>query len=467
MKRQHYIGLFLILSIGFGLITSCRTEDEFTTDQVTLRFSTDTVMFDTVFSQSGINQPMSITKQLWVVNTNEKAIKVNIRLKGNGYGIYKLNIDGLPANAVSDKEIRGNDSIVIFIQAYVNQANQLMPFVVADQLLFETNGNAQDVDLVAWGQDAHYLNDSILGSGNIIWNNDKPYVIYNSILVPEGTTLTINEGTRVHSHIKSTFYVQGTLIINGTNEKPVVFEGDRLDPEYRDASSQWNGIRLLPRSKNNVINYALIKNGIVGVEADSLPVTEEPNLVIQNSVIQNMSGAGIVGYSSRIVAINNVVGNCGQFTFYGALGGDYTLYHNTFAAYNVGFNRQNAQLLLDNSPFKNEAGNIIAKYPLNFILVNNIIYGSQEEELLLNFVTDGEQSFTNRIFSHNMIRTELTNLGATNLVNIDPNFENVNNYQFSLKDNTPAKGKGTFINITKDKTGKQRNTANPTIGAFE
>ncbi len=468
MKPHHYFCVLLLAFMGMGLLHSCRTEDEFTDDKgATLRFSLDTVMFDTVFSQVGENRPLSVTKQLWVVNTNEKGVRINIRLKGNSFGVYKLNIDGVPGNAISGKEIRGKDSIVIFIQAYINQNNAQLPFIVTDQLLFETNGNSQDVDLVAWGQDAHYLNDSILGSGNLIWNDDKPYVIYNSVLVPEGTTLTINKGVRIHSHTKSNFFVQGTLIVNGTEDKPVVFEGDRLDLDYRDNASQWNGIRLLPRSKSNVINYAFIKNGIIGVEADSLPVNGDPNLYIQNSKIQNMSGAGLVGYSSHIVAINNVVGNCGQFTFYGALGGDYKLYHNTFGAYNVGFNRQNAQFLLDNSPFKDEAGNILAKYPLNFIVVNNIIFGSQEEELILNFVEEGQQSFTNRILGNNIIRTKLTNLGESNTTNTDPLFENINDYKFSLKENTPAKGKGTFVNITKDITGKERNTTAPTPGAYE
>jgi hypothetical protein len=464
----RYIFFFTVVLFYTLLFYSCRTEDEFTTDTgINLRFSTDTVMFDTVFSQVGESRPLSITKQLWVVNTNEKGVRVNIRLKGTGLGVYKLNIDGVPASALSGKEIRGNDSIVIFIQAYINQQNQQLPFIVADQLLFETNGNTQDVDLVAWGQDAHYLNDSVLPAGNHYWSNDKPYVIYNSILVPQGATLTINQGSRIHSHIKSTIFVQGTLIVNGTKDKPVTFEGDRLDPEYRDNSSQWVGIRLLPRSVSNRINYAIIKNGQLGIQVDSVPVNNEPNLSLQNSIIRNMSAAGLVGYSSNIVAINNVIGNCGQFTFYGALGGDYRLYHNTFAAYNVGFNRQNPQFVLDNSPFKNEAGDIIAKFPLNFTLINNIIYGNQEEELILNLVADGVQTFDTRLITHNLIRTKLSGLPDNNVINSDPLFENVNQYNFKLKKNSPARGKGLFVNISKDIEEVNRSTTAPTIGAYE
>ncbi len=463
-----YASRLLVFFFFVSIIFSCRKEDEFTNEATTLRFSTDTVFFDTVFSQVGANTPLSITKQLWVVNTNTKGVKVNIALKGTAAGIFKLNIDGVPTTALAGKEIRGNDSIVIFVQAYLNQGNSNTPFIVTDQLLFETNGNQQDVDLVAWGQDAHYLNDSVLAVTNHIWTDDKPYVIYNSVLVPKGATLTINEGAKIHSHIRSTFYVQGTLIINGTKDKPVIFQGDRLDPGWRDNAGQWVGIRLLPASVDNKITYAIIKNGVVGLEVDSLPANANPNLILQNSIIQNMAAAGLVGYSSKIVAINNVINNCGQFTFYGALGGNYTLYHNTFANYSIGFNRQTPQLVLDNSPFKNEAGNIIAKFPLDFDCVNNIIYGSQEDELVFNNAADGEQSFTTHNFSNNLVRTKLTTLPNTNIINADPIFENSAEFNYSLKDNSPAKGKGVFITgIDKDISGKSRNTSTPTIGAYE
>lgn len=464
-----YISRALAFLFLVSIVFSCRKEDEFTSEATTLRLSTDTVFFDTVFSQVGQNRPLSITKQLWVVNTNAKGVKVNIALKGTAAGIFKLNIDGVPTAALTGKEIRGNDSIVIFVQAYLNQGNSNTPFIVTDQLLFETNGTSQDVDLVAWGQDAHYLNDSILAVANHVWTDDKPYVIYNSVLVPKGATLTINEGTKVHSHVKSTFYVQGTLIINGTKDKPVIFQGDRLDPYWRDNAGQWIGIRLLPGSVNNQITYTIIKNGVVGLEADSLSSNANPNLILQNSIIQNMAAAGLVGYSSKIVAINNVINNCSQFTFYGALGGNYTLYHNTFANYGIGFNRQTPQFVLDNSPFKNAAGAIVAKFPLDFDCVNNIIYGSQEEELVFNNAEDGEQSFTIHNFSNNLIRTaKIKNLPNTNIINADPIFENSVEFNYSLKSNSPAKGKGVFITgIDKDISGNPRNTSKPTIGAYE
>jgi hypothetical protein len=464
----HLAKYFLFLLIASSLFFSCRKEDEFTDDaSATLSFSADTVLFDTVFSQVGPNRPVSVTKQLWVVNHNEKGVKVSIRIAGNQYGIYKINVDGQPTNNIEQKEIRGNDSIVIFVQVYLNQVNQNTPFIVTDQLLFETNGNRQDVDLVAYAQDAIYLNNQVLNcsAGNLHWTADKPYVIYDSILVPKGCVLTIDAGAKIHSHVKSSFLVAGTLIVNGTNDNPVVFEGDRLDADYRDMTLQWAGIHLLPGSTDNIITHAIIKNGQIGIRVDSVSTNQNPNLFLRNTVIKNMASAGLLGFSATITAINNAIINCGQFTFYGALG-DYKLYHNTFAAYNVNFNRQNPHFLLDNSPLRDENDNIVIAFPLNVTMVNNIVYGSQEEEVILN--NDPKGGAMTLGFQNNFFKTELAELNtAGNILNTDPLFVNLLEDNFKLGDNSPAKGKGTFVNVSTDLTEKSRSVSAPTIGAYE
>lgn len=460
----------MFLLTASALFFSCRKEDEFTTDaSARLAFSTDTVMFDTVFSQVGTNRPMSITKQLWVINNNEKGVKVNIRIAGNLYGIYKINIDGQPANAITGKEIRGKDSIVIFVQVYLNQVGVNTPFIVTDQLVFETNGTIQDVDLVAFAQDAHYFNGEVLRgeNGNLHWTADKPYVIYDSILVPKGYTLTIDPGTKVFSHVKSAILIGGTLVVNGTQANPVVFEGDRLDPDYRDRAGQWGSIHLLTTSTDNVITHAEIKNGLIGVRVDSLSTNQNPKLLLRNSIIKNMSSVGLLGFTADITAINNAIVNCGQFTFYARFGGNYNLYHNTFAAYPFRFNRQNEQFLLDNSPLTNADGSqIVATYPLNVVMVNDIVYGTQEEELLIN--NDPKGGASNLLIQQCLLKTKLTALDANgNILNKDPQFVNAATDEFQLKDTSPAKAKGVFVNVTTDLTDKPRSSTAPSIGAYE
>ena len=138
-------------------MSACTREEDISSDQsLKLSFSTDTLFFDTVFSQFGTNTPVSVTKQLWVINRNKDGVKTNIRLSGQFPGVYILNIDGKPGSQAIGKEIRSNDSIMIFVQIYIQPNGSNTPFIVNDQLIFETNGNMQEVQLVGYGRDAHY-----------------------------------------------------------------------------------------------------------------------------------------------------------------------------------------------------------------------------------------------------------------------------------------------------------------------
>jgi hypothetical protein len=470
LKPTNYILILTAIFVS-GIFHACRIEDEFTTDpSAKLQFSVDTIYFDTVFTQldsSGV-RPISVTQQIRVINPNNNAVKTNIRLSGNFPSVFRLNIDGHSTNQVYGKEIYGKDSLIIFVQCYIQAGSQNLPFVIADQILFETNGNIQDVDLVAWGQDANYLFNDVLdcNTGNLRWTADKPYVIYDSILVPEGCVLTIDAGARIHSYNKSSILVAGTLIVNGTANNPVIFEGTRLDGDYKELINQWAGIRFLPRSKDNVITGSIIRNGYIGVEVDSQPVNSNPNLTITQSQIYNMSAVGIVGYSAHVVAANNLITDCGQFGFFGALGGKYQLVHNTIASYNTKFNRQNPILVFDNTPYFDQQNNIAARYNLSFELVNNIVYGSLEEEFLINTHTQG-LPITTPIISYNLFRTKQGGLNANgNVINKDPLFENFIINDYRLKANSPSKNTGIQTNILFDIKNNPRNTK-PSMGCWE
>ena len=206
-----------------AIVTGCKKDRIITDSSARLEFSVDTIVFDTVFTTVG-----STTHQLRVYNRNKLSIVISsIRIAGGSGSQFRMNVDGLPGNSFTEIEIPGKDSIYIFIEVTIDPSSGFLPFIVKDSIVFETNGNIQDVDLVAWGQDAHFFNGKILC--DMTWVNDKPYVIYNSILVDSGCTLTIEPGVLVYSHTNSAIYVNGTLIVNGSNNEPVVFQGDRTE----------------------------------------------------------------------------------------------------------------------------------------------------------------------------------------------------------------------------------------------
>lgn len=469
MTQLRYI---LILCITGALWFGCKKNDTFTTEGVNLSFSTDTVFFDTIFSKLGSNpnSPRSVTLQVRVTNPSKNKVKTNISLQGNLYGIFKLNVDGRSGTQFKDVEILGEDSIYIFVQAYIDNVNPVStPFVVEDAILFNTNGNEQDVKLVAWAQNADYYSNEVLScsGGNLLWTSNKPIVIYDSILVPKGCTLTIEAGTQVHNYNKSVILVQGTLIVNGTIDKPVVFQGTRLDDDYKELPGQWIGIRFLPGSTGNKITGAIIKNGYIGIEVDSLPGAGKYGLELKQTTIRNMSAVGVLNYTASVYMENCLVSHCGLFTFVGELGGNYELLHNTFSVQSTTTGRKDPGFYLSNAPGRDSKGNILYKFPLSYKVQNNIIYGALDDEILLYEDPEGIP-VTDKTLSTCLLKTKNLNLAINgNILNQDPRFKNVNIYDFELEKGSPCANTGVNVGVFQDLKGRTRNAVNPSMGAYE
>jgi hypothetical protein len=268
--------------------------------------------------------------------------------------------------------------------------------------------------------------------------------------------------------------VAGTLNIAGTVDNPVVLQGDRLDDLYKEVSNQWNGIHLLSTSINNKITGTIIKNGFVGIRVDSLASNTNPKLTLSQTKIFDMGAVGLLSYSAYIKAENNLISDCGQYTFLGDLGGRYDFTFNTFVA--LGGNssaRKNATFTITNSPYRNENGVIIKVFPLSYNLRNNIIWGSNDDEI--NFVRDVDgntisTNVKNNNIKSTLFRDELIQKNSTidfNQVNFDPTFVDANKKNYKLKGGSPSTGAGetnTGINI--DLENKSRLNP-PTIGCYE
>ena len=178
---MRYFFLFLF---AITIFNSCRKEEKITSDpSAKLEFSGDTVLFDTVFTTVG-----STVASFLVYNPNDKKVVISsIQLAGGETSQFRLNIDGVPGASASNVEISGHDSLFIFVEVNIDPTNALSPFLVKDSILFSTNGNVQDIKLLAYGQDAHYFHPnthipgyppfSIIPCVNNIahWVNDKPY----------------------------------------------------------------------------------------------------------------------------------------------------------------------------------------------------------------------------------------------------------------------------------------------------
>ena len=349
MKYRSSLFILLFLLVIF----SCRRDEEFITDgSATINLSTDSISFDTVFTTVG-----SITENFRVYNPHKERIKISsIRLNGGSNSNFRINVDGQAGNYFENVEIASKDSLFVFLEVTVDPNNQQNPFVIEDYIEFVTNGNVQRISLIAWGQNAIYYTPTTFNQNlpdftcltgpcgddippvNVTWTDSLPIVIYGYVAVDTLDELTIEAGTKVYFHNSGGLWVYrgGKLTVNGTKENPVLFRGDRLEAQYDDIPGQWDRI-WINEGANNVINHAIIQNAFIGIQAEALFLDGQPNtlgsLTIENTIIDNCSGYGMLSSFFNVVGENLVITDCGQYNVALQSLGNWRFDHCTFANY--------------------------------------------------------------------------------------------------------------------------------------
>ena len=207
-------GFSLYITCFFLLLTaasSCK-KDMLLNTGGNLRFSTDTLTFDTVFTSLG-----SFTQAIKLFNEQDQSVNVtSVRLEGGANSFFNLNVNGIEGNEVFDQELAANDSLYVFATVKVDPTNEDNPFIVTDRLIATMNGKEYSIPMIAYGQNAYYYVDTVIET-NTTWLTNKPYVIMKNALVGNGATLTIPAGCRIYMHADSRLFIDsGTLKINGT-----------------------------------------------------------------------------------------------------------------------------------------------------------------------------------------------------------------------------------------------------------
>jgi len=432
-----------------------------------LAFSQDSVLFDTVFTTIG-----SSTRNIRVRNRNSQSIKIsNISLQKGTSSQFIINVDGAKGTSFNDIEIAAKDSMYIFIQVNVNPTNQNSPLIINDAIIFSTNGNTQQVVLEAWGQDAYYHHPNnalmfadgtylpyslISNNPNVdtVWNNDKPHVIYGWLVVDSAQKLTINAGVKLYFNNNAGLWVYryGTLKVHGALGNEVLFTGARREPEYADAPGQWDRIWINEGSPNNEIDYAIIKNGFVGIQAELLGTTfSDPRRVrVTNTIIQNMSKWGIYGSIFNIYGGNNVVSNCQEYCVNIALGGNYTFIHCTFANY---WSQEKPRTLPTLNINNYSTAQVL---PLDTCYFGNcIIDGTLSSEISIDVHSDMTYPpmyfFSSCVLKTTMSTSDVTKFDS-NKINVPCDFVDTKNYNFDIGANTqagPLTGTNTAADVAK------------------
>lgn len=517
MKRYFYFSVFFCFLM---LWSSCRKDFDFTPTEGSLRFSKDTVYLDTVFSNIG-----SSTYTLKVYNTTDNNISIpKIKLQKGQHSNYRLNVDGMTGDTpltgkeFTNVELLAKDSMYIFIETTIDiqsLATNSTQFLYTDAIEFGQS-NLQKVELVTLVKDAVFiypqqltnpdgstvietLNFDIDGDGiedetniqgrflednELIFTNEKPYVIYGYAAVDSGKTLTIEAGARVHFHANSGLLVTSNASIHANGllssdtelmENEIIFEGDRLEPSFAEVPGQWQTIWLFEGSTNNTFNHTTIKNGTVGLLVDGNQ-DDASKLEVSNTQIYNSSNFGILGRATNITAENVVINKSGQSSFAATFGGHYDIVHATIANYWTNSFRQFPSLLVNNFTVDLEQ-NIIPNDLSSATFTNCIIYGNDNPEVLLDPVSEADFNFKfnncliyfndpNNNFTSPYYNFDDSNLYENMRFNFDPEFLNTQQNKLQIPLNSPAASQGTSAgNLTTDITGALRSSPSD-LGAY-
>lgn len=452
-----YRFLFFLLTLPL-LFAACQKDPLNPEPSGQLSFSTEEVFFDTLFKNLS-----SATQRLKVYNPNNQEVNIsNIELMGGNNSIYRLNIDGRSTDQESDITLDSKDSLYIFAEMTIDQTKPSNPFIIKDSIRFVTNGNNQFVGLKTYGRQAIIHKREVI-SNNTTWRSDTPHLVMDFTAVDSNATLTIEKGTKIFHSGSGNFFVFGTLRVEGTSDERVYFQGTRPEQGFMDRPGQWQGIRMLPSSRNNIINNAIIDEATVGIEVDSLSVNRNPKLVLLNSRVSNMSRTGIAGFSSSILGVNTIVSECCGNLVTGIFGGTYQFIHCTFMASDCQCTPDGPALGFNSQSFQG------TNFNLNVTLLNSVIWGRQEDELTFGNIGENDTPAV----VNNVIKTT-QELPSTNKINKDPLFRNVCNYNYSVQSNSPVIDAGASISqfannlpwLQQGYFDEKRDTANPDIGAI-
>jgi hypothetical protein len=455
--RKKIIPIILVLFTV--LYISCKKEHYVSGSSLNLKFSSDTVMFDTLFTKFG-----SVTHYLKVYNKSSgTALLDRIKLARSGNTPYRIMVDGIQSDAVNNIEIPEGDSIYIMVESTLPENLSKEPFIVKDSILFESGGYSQDVDIISWGQNVTLINNEVLTTE--ILDGDLPYLFYGNVVVDTTKQLQIPEGTRIYFHKNARLTVYGTIDIDGTVDKPVIFSGDRLEKFYKTKPGLWGGLFIEDVSSGADISNLKLYNSENGIHINKLK--SGVKVILNNTEVKFTLKNGLDVLGSEVESYNCLFSDSYENAVYLRGGGKYKFVHSTvgfsrYAAFRIGAN-------VDESGYSD----------ISIDARNNIIYGSGINQMTVSAIA----TIGNVQFKNNFIKvTNKTNFKDSWFTNtsfsIDKTKYDVNKLFYNAKDGfyylgkeTPFKDAGdlnTGSNIPLDLLGRSRMADGlPDLGAYE
>lgn len=466
MKTMRALFFFFITLLMAAVSVSCISDDFTDSPSDILTFSADTLRFDTVFTDLG-----TPTARLKVYNKASKAVSISSIRMRNDDGIFSMNVDGVSGKTFDNVEIRAKDSIFVFVECLIAATDDPKPFIVEGQIDFVTNGVSQSVTLEAYGQNVRRLRGVTLEK-DAVFTDGMPYVVFDTLRVAKGVTLTLRPGTRLLFHDKGMLQVDGTLLALGESGNKISMRGDRLDdvlPDtgYEILAGQWQGVRLGEESFGNRMEYVEMQSTVHGLIADSCGITDRCKLTLVNSWLHNSQGNVLKSEHAKVDAYGCCFSDAGEAVV-SLRGGKHDFVQCTLANYYLFAISQESILTL--SHLSREEGSGDSNPLMQASFDNCIVYG------MTSPLTPGALDDTDVYMRNVLIGVDGSD--DTHFVSClwdeNPMFETVRDkyiFDYRLQDDSPAIGAGNPDFVTPqcivDMDGINRlEWGNPALGAY-
>ena len=126
---------------------------------------------------------------------------------------------------------------------------------------------------------------------------DCDYIVTGNVLVQEGSSLYVQNNTRLKFDTDVFMLVEGSIQVQAEREAPAVFTG-------HDAAT-WLGIRISDKSAGT----SVVKNAVfesVGYDGSALRITEN-TMTIENIAVRSSLGVGIYASLSHPGGITHTI----------------------------------------------------------------------------------------------------------------------------------------------------------------
>lgn len=459
----------LLLPIFF----SCEENDDFSSDpNIRLSFSRDTISFDTVFTDIG-----SSRRTLMVYNPSGSAVVISsAKVMNPDKSGFSIVFDGVSGVDIQNTELLKKDSAYLYVMVKIDPNNANNPILIRDSICFTINGKQQFIQLEAVGQDVHlWRGKSIVNDTTL--TGEKPFLVYDSLIVEKSATLNIEKNVKIHFHSGAGIKVYGTIKAMGTVTEPIIFRGDRTDNlfsnvPYDRIPGQWEGMEVDSLSFNNYFEHFHLRNSIKGIWFKPSNLSNS-KAIFRNSIIHNTKEDGINAQNCDIKGENSLFSNSGG-ALVKLIGGKYEFLHCTLANYMSWWGMRPGKALIIGNYTDDERFAPLIKCDF----ANSIISGSGNSEIKFQEAPEVIPTPFEHLFTNCLIK--IGGEDDANFVNTiwkeDAKFKNINKdndrfYSFELDSLSPAINKADFIKayqLPLDMNGNSRlSDEGPDIGCYE